>query len=100
MTTLATFSFSSYLGGGNVGNLTPALLPLHLFAQGGAGGVAGWVLPCFPSLLTQGRGAGDSPTHDNFLPILRPMLNVPRNFFYLTLVLTHTYSQIIGSFLE
>jgi hypothetical protein len=30
------------------------------FARGGVGGVAGWVLPCFPSLLMRGRGAGDS----------------------------------------
>jgi hypothetical protein len=64
MTTLTTFSwFSPYLGGGSVGNLTPALLPFHLFPRGGAGGVAGWVLPFFPSLLMCGRGqgAGASP---------------------------------------
>ncbi len=41
----------------------PALLPIHLIARGGAGGVAGWALPCFLSLLTRGRGqgAGDNP---------------------------------------
>ncbi len=49
--------------GESIGNLMPALLPLHLFTRGGNGGVAGWVLPCFPSLLTCGRGRGveDSP---------------------------------------
>jgi hypothetical protein len=68
MTILMTFSwFPPYLGGGSVGNLTPALLPLHLFARGGAGGVAGWVLPCFQSVLTRGRGWGQRTdlTYDN-----------------------------------
>jgi hypothetical protein len=73
MTTIMTFSwFPPYLEGVSVGNLTPALLPLHLIALGGAGGAAGWALPCFRSLLThgRGRGAGDGEqgtalTHDN-----------------------------------
>ncbi len=62
------------------GNLALASPPLHLFTQGGAGDVAGWVLPCPASLLTlgRGRGQGTALTNDNPIPILRPKLNVPR----------------------
>ncbi len=98
MTTFTTFSwFLPYLGGGSVGNLTPALLPLHLFARGGAGGVAGWVLPCLPPLLTCGQGGGAAgrgqPLHMTILPILRPTLKVPRNFSSQNLFLTHILVQ-------
>jgi hypothetical protein len=54
--------FSPYLGGGIVGKLTPALLPVRL-TRGLGWGWAGWVLPWFPFLLTRGwgRGSGDNP---------------------------------------
>ncbi len=52
-----------------VSSLPRALLPLQLFAQGGAEGVAGWLLPCFPSLLMRWRGRGGGQgtalTYDN-----------------------------------
>jgi hypothetical protein len=100
MTTLMTFSwFSPYLGGRSVGNLMPALLPTHLVARGGAGGVAGWALPCFPSLLTHGRGqgAGDNPYTWQIIPISRPTLNVSRNFCPKSSPNSHLH-QIVGSF--
>jgi hypothetical protein len=78
--------------GRSIGNLTPALLPIHLIARGGAGGIAGWVLPCFPSLLMRG-GVGEKGTtltHDNLYLsyVLHPMFpGIP----FPILVLTHTY---------
>ncbi len=57
--------------------------------------MAGWVLPCSPSLLTCGRGGGaggrGQPLHMTIKLILRPKPNVSRIF--LLLVLTHTYSN-------
>ncbi len=95
MTNLTTFSwFSPFLGGKRIGNLKPALLPNHLNTRGGAGGVAGWALPCFPSLLTCGRGrwAGDNPDAWQLYPsyVLRSVL--PGNSFP-TVVLTHTLTS-------
>jgi hypothetical protein len=54
-----------------------------IYLQGvGWGGVAGWVLPCPSSMLTCGRGAGDSPykRQSYTVLILGPKLNVPRFF--------------------
>ncbi len=86
------FLVFSFPGGGRIGNLTPALLPNHLNTRGGAGGVAGWALPCFPSLLTCGRGrwAGDNPDAWQLYPsyVLRSVLP---GYSFPTLVLTHTY---------
>jgi hypothetical protein len=49
-------------------------------ARVGVGGVAGWVLPWFQSLLTRGRGrgAGDNPYAWQILT--GPTINVPRKF--------------------
>ncbi len=99
MTTLTTFSWlCPYLGGGSVGNLMLALLPLHLFLWDGSRGVAGWVLPCFPFLLTCGRGARGQPLH--MTTYLTSYAQCSQEFSSLTWVLIHTYRQIAGSLLE
>ncbi len=101
MTTCMTFpKFSPYLGGRSVGNLTLSFAsPSSICAGWGWG--CGWLGPPLFSIFANAQAeAGDrgQPLHMTILPILRPTLNVPRNFSSLTLVLTHTYSQIVGSF--
>jgi hypothetical protein len=65
-----TFSLSlPYLGGGSRGNLTLALLPLHLFAWGGGCGWLGSPLSFILAIAQGGgRGQGTAPTKDN--PVL------------------------------
>jgi hypothetical protein len=77
-----TFSwFSPYLRGGRIGNLPLALLPLHLSCGVGLGvwlaGSFPVFCPCKCAVGAEGRG---QPLHMTITPILRPTLNVPRNF--------------------
>jgi hypothetical protein len=58
MTTLRLFPGFLLPRGRNLRKLTPALLPIRLTRGLGLGVGAGWVLPCFLSLLTRGRGRG------------------------------------------
>jgi hypothetical protein len=61
--------FPPYLVGGARENYAGLASPL-IYARGGAGGVAGWVLPCHSALLTRG-GQGTALINDKNLHILR-----------------------------
>jgi hypothetical protein len=94
-----TFSwFSPFLGGGSVGNPTPALLPLHLRAGWGWG--CGWLgLPLFSVFANARTGAGGKgqPLHMTIY-LSYTLCSMFPGIFLPNFSLTHTYSPIVGPF--
>jgi hypothetical protein len=88
--------FSPYLGGGIVGNLPPSIASYPTYTRVGVGGGAGWVLPCFPSLLMRGwgKGAGDNPyiwlnTYTSYAQCPRDSITKSKSY----LILQYSYSR-------
>jgi hypothetical protein len=97
MTTLTTFSwFSPYLGGKRRKSETSSASPPSI--DMGWSWECGWLgPPLFSVLANEGAGGRGLLLHMTIYTYLTSYAQRPQEFSSLTLVLIHTYSQIIGS---